>query len=741
MTRELPLSGAQHVEADQRASLEECGGPTERSFARCVRGPYLLATTRSRQRNGHENGVCRSNEEALGYDGMRPPSSGARKALVMVPQPTPDQPRSEASNVEGAKDSLAANGAAAPRLEPADEAQFRLIVDSIPGFVFTAAPDGRGEFVNRQILEYFGRTLEELRQWKSSDVIHPDDMAGMTRVWHDNIAAKTPYVCQQRLRRADGVYRWFQLRCSPSFDAGGRVVRWYGCLTDIDSLKAAEHASQEDLRSLSLLIDSIPGLLFTTRANGELEWVNRTILAYFGRSLEDLQNWQLTDSVHPEDLPNTRARWSQGAASGQPYDFEHRLRRHDGVYRWFHFRAAPMRDDQGQLVRWYGLVTDIDDLKRAEEAARLNERQLALILDNIPGLVFTLTPAGEMEQANQRILDLFGASFEELSDWRRVTHPEDVAPVRSRIEHSLRTGELLECESRGLRADGVYRWFQTRGLPLRDNEGQIVRWYCLLIDITDLKRAEEGLRSVQERLSRAAQVAAVSELAASIAHEVNQPLSAVVAGGHACHRWLSGATPNVERALVSAERIIRDAKAAASIVTRVRSLFRHAVPAKRQLQLNSVIEEVCTLLAGDLRAAGIQLSLRLQSGLLPAAADRIQMQQVVFNLIRNGIEAMEAVEGRTRALTISTSANGGEVVVCVTDAGVGLEHDDDIFEPFFTTKPNGMGMGLAICKSIVEAHGGRVWAARNPDHGATFAFAVRTAEGPADDFAQKPSVS
>jgi PAS domain S-box-containing protein len=652
----------------------------------------------------------------------------------MARQPSHNQSRAEEA-IEGAIDSCAGSRGAAQGSEPTSEEQFRLIVDSIPGFVFTTNPEGRGEFVNRQTLEYFGCTLDELQQWELSDVVHLDDVEAMARVWRQNIAAGTPFVSEQRLRRADGAYRWFQLRCSPAIDASGRIIRWYGCLTDIDSLKAAESASREDLRSLSLLIDSIPGLLFTTRANGELEWVNRTILAYFGRSLEDLQNWRLTDAVHPEDLPNTLARWSEGAASGQPYDFEERLRRHDGVYRWFHFRAAPMRDDKGQIVRWYGLVTDIDDLKRTREEARLNERQLSLILDNIPGLVFTLTPAGEMEQANQRILDLFGATFEELSDWRRVTHPEDVAPVRARIEHSLRTGELLECESRGLRADGVYRWFQTRGLPLRDTDGKILRWYCLLIDVTDLKRAEEGLRSVQARLSKAAQVAAVSELAATIAHEVNQPLSAVVAAGHACHRWLSATPPNVERALVSAERIIRDGKSAASIVTRVRSLFRHAVPAKLRLQLNTVIEEVCTLVTGDLRTSGVALTLQLQPDLPPAAADRIQMQQVVFNLIRNGIEAMDGVEGRSKTLTISSAVAGGEVVVCVTDAGVGLEHEDSVFEPFFTTKANGMGMGLAICKSILEAHGGRVWAARNREHGATFAFAVRTAEAGVDEAA------
>jgi PAS domain S-box-containing protein len=510
---------------------------------------------------------------------------------------------------------------------------FRLIVDSIPGLVFTYNPRGEIEFVNRQLLDYLGRTLEGLQAGEGGQAVHPDDKERVTRAWRENISAGRAHTYEERLRRADGVYLWFQLRCSPSFDADGRLVRWYGCLTDIDALKRADDASRANERALSLVID--------------------------------------------------------------------------------------------------GLVTDIDDLKRAQEASHVGERNLRLLIDSIPGLVATMTPACELESVNSQVLEYFGRTFEELREWDRYgcVHQDDMPRVRESLRRTIEFGEPHEVEQRLRRADGAYRWFKPRSYALRDTDGSIRRWYMLLSDIDDLKRAEEDLRSLQARLSRASQLATISELAASIAHEVNQPLAALIANGHAGHRWLSADPPNVERALLSVERIIRDGNSAAEIVSRIRSLFRHAPPAKQRLSLNEVIEEVCRLIADDLRRKGIALKLALQPDLPAAEADRVQMQQVIANLARNGIDAMDTVHGRHKELAIASTVADGEIAVHVSDAGEGLRDAEAVFEPFFTTKASGMGMGLAICKSILDAHGGRLWARQNPAHGATFAFSLRIDSG------------
>ena len=486
---------------------------------------------------------------------------------------------------------------------------------------------------------------------------------------------------------------------------------------------------------LQLFADSIPGLVFTSKPDGELEWVNRTILAYFGRSLTQLQAWQMTDAVHPEDLPNAVARWNAGVASGLAYEIEQRLRRHDGVYRWFHFRAAPIRDEQGRLVRWYGLVTDIDDLKRAHEALRSSAGDLRMLIDNIPGLVFTMTPTCELELVNLKVVEYFGKSPEELRQWDAIdcVHPEDMPRVVESLRRTIELGEPHEVEQRLRRADGVYRWFKPGGLPLRDGQGRIVRWYCLLTDIDDLKRAEAGLLNVQARFSRAAQLATLSELAASIAHEIKQPLAAVVTTAHACTQWLSSSPPNIERARSSAERIVRDGSSAAEVVSRIRSLFRHAPPKKELLCINDVIDEVVGLMAGDMSDRNVTLRTDLQNGLPSIEADRIQLQQLLANLIRNGIEAMVEVDDRPRGLAISSAHTQDEITVAVSDCGIGIDASEPIFDAFYTTKPHGMGMGLAICRTVVEAHEGRIWTAANKPSGTTVSFALRVSRSTTAD--------
>jgi PAS domain S-box-containing protein len=482
-----------------------------------------------------------------------------------------------------------------------------------------------------------------------------------------------------------------------------------------------------------LIVDSLPGLVFTTKANGELDWVNRAILAYFGRSLDDLRAWQMTDSIHPDDLPNTLAEWQRGVASGQPYEFEQRLRRHDEVYRWFHFRATPLRDEQGRLIQWCGLVTDIDDLKRAQEASGASEQGLRLLVDTIPGLISITTPEGVVEQVNRPVFDYFGRTLEELQRWgtNDAVHPDDRPGTIAAWRHSVATGVPFDNEHRLRRADGAYRWFQARSLPLRDSDGRVVRWYMLITDIDERKNSEarlqasqEALRNSQRKLSSAMQIATVAELSASIAHEIYQPLAAVVASGHACQNWLSMEPPNIKLARAAAERIIRDGNATADVVIRIRALFKQAAPDVVALDVNGIIGEVITLMADEIREHGIRVESNLAGGLPPVPADRVQMQQALINLIRNAIEAMGGVTGPAKTLALSTRQRGDEILIHVRDHGCGIPHPEMIFEAFYTTKGSGMGMGLAICRTIVEAHGGHLSATSHEADGTTFTVAI-----------------
>src|SRR5882672_5594771 len=253
----------------------------------------------------------------------------------------------------------------------ASEEGFRLIVDSIPGLVDTMTAKGELEFVNRQCLDYFGMTLDELKGWTTSDIVHPDDLSRVLATWRRSVETGHPYDSEYRIRRADGVYRWFNVRALPWRDTEGRIIRWYALQTDIDDRKRVEEALRASEQSLRLIVDTIPGLVSTMNAAGEPQLFNRQLLEYFGRTPEELKTWATNDLVHPDDLLRVMANNRGPIEAGLPYDFEVRIRRADGVYRWFQVRNHPVRDTEGHVISWHTLLTDIDKRKQAEDRLQL----------------------------------------------------------------------------------------------------------------------------------------------------------------------------------------------------------------------------------------------------------------------------------------------------------------------------------------------------------------------------------
>jgi PAS domain S-box-containing protein len=376
---------------------------------------------------------------------------------------------------------------------------------------------------------------------------------------------------------------------------------------------------------------------------------------------------------------------------------------------------------------FHAFVRDITGRKNAEEALRASERNLRLIINTIPILAWSARPDGSVDFFNRHFQEYSGLSLEQAQGWgwTATVYPDDLAALVSCWQSILLTGTPGEYEARFRRFDGVCRWFLIRAQPLRDESGEIVKWYGTNIDIEDRKRADEALRDTQARLARAMQVATGGEMAASIAHEINQPLAAVVATGNACLRFLSAQPPNVAEAREAAESIVRDGKDAGEVVRRIRALFKRAALEKSIVNVNDVVGEVLRLLAGEIGQRGISVAANLGKESLLVAGDRVQLQQLILNLLTNGIESMESITDRPRRLWIHSMSEGlGQVKVQVTDSGVGLKDPDKIFEPFVTTKSNGMGMGLAICRSIVEAHDGRLWVAEQEGPGATFCFTL-----------------
>jgi len=378
----------------------------------------------------------------------------------------------------------------------------------------------------------------------------------------------------------------------------------------------------------------------------------------------------------------------------------------------------------------FGLTVYLAQRAQAQAAAmRARERDLSLIIETIPALVWCASPDGELTYVNQRILDYTGASLGELAQagWVNFLNPDDVQQTLTMWTNAVRTGNRHDIQYRLRRHDGAYRWFHVLGQAMLDAEGRVKQWYGLLIDIDDRKNVEEALRRTETRLSQAAQIATVGELAASIAHEINQPLAAIVTNAQVCLRWLMRDVPNLEEAREAAKYIARDGKRAGDVISRIRALVRNTGSEKAPLDINQAIEEVVHFTDDEAVRKGVALRTELAADLPFVLGDRVQLQQVLLNLIVNGMDAMSSVaDGPRELLVYSRLHEANQVLVGVQDSGIGIEPENlkKIFDPFYTTKSQGMGMGLAICRSIVENHGGKLWASPNDGPGATFQFTL-----------------
>jgi hypothetical protein len=308
-------------------------------------------------------------------------------------------------------------------------------------------------------------------------------------------------------------------------------------------------------------------------------------------------------------------------------------------------------------------------------------------------------------------------------------HPEDKETARQQLTQNLAKGTPYTMEYRLRRDDGVYRWVQASVQPLRNLHSGVIRWYGLLTDVDDLRMTEESLRRTQAQLAQSAQRAAISELAASIAHEISQPISAMVANGQAGLRWLRATPIDMAGVQAALERIVRDGKDAGEVITGLRSLFRRSSPEKQPLSMRRIVGEVASLVRERAEQERVVFEILVPEDLPPVLGDRVQLQQVLLNLVTNAMDAMQCTVDRSRHLTIRAHDEGSSVLTQVVDTGIGVTDFDAIFDSFVTTKESGMGMGLSVSRSIVEAHSGKLWGEANADGGALFSFTVPHAAG------------
>ena len=737
----------------------------------------------------------------------------------------------------------------------ATERNLAAIINTIPTTAWTTRPDGYCDFLNQVWLDYAGMTAEHAQGWGWSEAIHPDDRKRLVEDWQSCLASGIRVDTEARIRGFDGSYRWFLIRANPLKDESGRILKWYGTCIDIEDRKRGEEALRARELSWRQIVDSVPGLVATMGATGEVEFLNRQTLEYFGKTNEELKNWSLTGVVHPEDLSHVIETRRKSIEEGQVYEVEHRCRRADGTYRWFQVRGLPVRNEEGTIIAWYLLLTDIDDRKRTEQKLRQSEADLRTITDAIRQSIVVLAPDGTTLYANQVALDRTGLTLGEANDhgfFTRVFHPDDADSLLAERRQGLAHGAPFELESRVRQRSGEYRWQLIQYNPLKDEQGQIVRWYATATDIDDRKRAEarveqaylrlseaqrlsktgsfitdlladshdwseetfrifefdpstkvtvrmirdiihpedlptfdaviargmtgtdvdfvfrivlrrgavkhirgmarvmtqtgghplfigalqdvteskvaeEALDRARSELAHVARVTTLNALTASIAHEINQPLSGIITNASTCLRMLNGDPPNVDGARETVRRTLRDGNRASDVITRLRTLFSKREFTLEPLDLNDATREVIALSLSDLQRNRVVLRSELAEDLPSVVGDRIQLQQVTLNLLRNASDAMVAVEGRPRQLLIRTQREGQDHVrLSVQDVGIGVNSQDleKLFEAFYTTKNGGMGIGLSVSRSIIEKHRGRLWAEPNDGPGITFLFSI-----------------
>jgi PAS domain S-box-containing protein len=465
-------------------------------------------------------------------------------------------------------------------------------------------------------------------------------------------------------------------------------------------------------------LDLIPALATCHLADGTPEFVNRNWRNYTGLTLNDFVGNRWGIALHPDDMTYLISQWPAHLKKGRPFTVEHRLRRADGEYRWFQFVAQPSSDNSARITRWYGVHTDIEERKRAEEALRDSEQRFRAFNEATSDWYWETGPDHRFTYMpdDRPFFDSIAAPTRiGLTRWEVAADVETEPEKWKAHIATLKAHEpFRDFLYRVLLNDESMAYISVSGIPRYDAQGRFLGYRGGGTDVTSAVRSEKArkaLRQAQTELAHVTRVTTLGELTASIAHEVNQPLAGAVGSSTACLRWLDKNPPRLDEVRSSVEAIIHDCNRASDIIARIRALANKTDTKTDTLDINSIVSESVELINRELNNHGATLTQELSSGIPPIVGDRVQLQQVIINLIMNGIEAMDEPRDKMRTIVVRSGRGlADEAFVDIQDFGTGIEpkHFDKLFDAFFTTKPTGLGMGLSVSRSIIEAHDGRL---------------------------------
>jgi PAS domain S-box-containing protein len=467
---------------------------------------------------------------------------------------------------------------------------------------------------------------------------------------------------------------------------------------------------------------SLTGSFGWNPSSGEIHWSDESFRIFeFDRSIKPTIEFAV-QRVHPEDRAVVRQALGETSRGEKDFDLTLRLLMPDGSVKYVHVLSRAVKDAAGNL-EVVGALMDVTERHRSE----LESSLLAAIVSSSADAIISSTLDGQVTSWNAGATTIFGYEAHEMIG-RTITRiiPSDLHEEQAQtLTHLRQGGEFLHYQTVRVAKDGRRVDVELTVSPVFDKSRKVVGLSKIARDITAAKRAEAELRETRTELMRVARVTALGELTAAIAHEVNQPLTGLVSSGNACLYWLAAETPDLEAARRSIERMIKDADRAGEIINRIRAMVKKAPPQREPLSINDTIMEVMALTLAEVRRNNVSARAGLSNDLPPILGDRIQLQQVVLNLVMNAVEAMSGSDKAQRKLSISSVRDGPDgILVAVSDSGTGLDETslNRLFDAFYTTKVDGMGMGLAVSQKIIQAHGGQLWAAPNVPRGAVFYF-------------------
>src|SRR5580765_616253 len=653
----------------------------------------------------------------------------------------------------------------------ARDLNFQLIVESIPALVAVMTPTGEVEALNQPVLDYTGKSFEELTGWANSDVVHPDDLAPTIESLRKALESGDAYELESRHRRADGVYRWFHVRGFPLKDTDGRILRWCFLLADIDDRKRAEAQLAGEKRLLEMVASSCA---LTEVLTALCKFVEDTSAdCHCGVYLIDWSGPKFRIGAVPS-LPRTFNDPCEGltvslevgpcgvaaltktqvivtdfesdplfqSCAIRPLSLAHGFRsqwstpilardgRVMGTFAIFQTSPASPTQVQQDLIAQVTHIASIAIERALSEAALKRSEAFLAEAQHLSRIgSFAWRVATNEITWSEELYRIF-----EFEPHVRVTlelivarvHPEDLTLFHDMIERASSSASDFQYEHRLLMPDHSIKYLHQTAHGTRNEDGEL-EYIGAVQDVTNRRLSEEALGKARAELAHVTRVMSLGALTASIAHEVNQPLSGIITNASTCLRMLDADPPNVDGARETVRRTIRDGHRASDVMTRLRALFSRKDMATELVDLNEATREVITLALSELQRNRVIVKHALADELPIVAGDRVQLQQVILNLLRNASDAMSSVDDRPRQLLIRTEHDADcSVRLSVQDAGVGFEPEsiNKLFDSFYTTKSDGMGIGLSVSRSIIENHQGRLWATSNDGPGATFSFSI-----------------